>query len=354
MQRSARLKIDFDALTHNLSIVRQYSADANIIAVIKANAYGHGMLAVARHLQSRVDALAVACIEEALVLRADGINAAIMVLQGFQNQYQLQQCLDFDLQPVCHQQWQIQLLSQADSAQRINCWLKIDTGMHRLGIAPEQALLAAQQLNDAPVVAQLRLMSHFANADDSASAFNQIQLDRFNQCQQALGLEASLANSAAILSMPNAIQHWVRPGIMLYGASPFGHRAAADFGLKPVMTLTSQVIAINSLSAGQALGYGSLWRSSRDSQIAVVGIGYGDGYPRHANNGTPVWLNGQRLALVGQVSMDMICVDISDCDSTVNIGDEVTLWGGPLDINEVAEAASTISYELLCHCGKDQ
>lgn len=355
MQRSAWLEIDFDALTHNLSVVRQYSVDAKIIAVIKANAYGHGMLAVARHLQDKVDALAVACVEEALVLRAKGIDAIIVVLQGFQNQQQLQQCLDLNLQPVCHQHWQIQMLNQISAAQQISCWLKIDTGMHRLGIAPEQLAVSVQQLQTAAVVREVRLMSHFANADDTASTLNQRQLAEFNRClPSASDLETSLANSAAILSMPEAICQWVRPGIMLYGASPFETQPASDFGLKPVMTLKSKIIAINALSRGESVGYGAVWSASRDSQIAVVGIGYGDGYPRHATNGTPVWLHGQYCPLVGRVSMDMICVDITDCESAVKLGEEVLLWGNQLDIHEVASAASTISYELLCHTGKDQ
>lgn len=354
MQRNARLEIDLKALMHNLSVVRQYSANAKIIAVIKANAYGHGMLSIGRQLENAVDALAVACVDEALVLREAGINAELIVLQGFQNQQQLDQCLAFNLQPVCHQDWQVELLSQAVSQHQLNCWLKVDTGMHRLGVALKQAALLSQQLEDAAVVKKVRLMSHFANADDSSSALNQSQLDAFNQCQQQLGLEASLANSAAILSMPQAIRHWVRPGIMLYGSSPFATQPASEYDLKPVMTLKSQVIAINSLSRGQSVGYGGLWSCTRDSQIAVVGIGYGDGYPRHAASGTPLLVNGQRCPLVGRVSMDTICVDVTDCEAPVQTGDEVILWGGQLDVNEVAKAASTISYELLCHAGRDQ
>ena len=354
MKRSASIELDFEALMHNLSVVRQYSAQAKVIAVIKANAYGHGMLAVAHQLEDKVDALAVACVDEAILLRKNKIAADIIVLQGFHNQRQLAQCFEFNLQPVCHQAWQIDYLNDFQCKTQISCWLKLDTGMHRLGLEAEQMNSHVEQLTRLDSIKEVRMMSHFANADELDSALNSLQLNRFHEAQSDLNLETSLANSAAIMSMPEAIMDWVRPGIMLYGVSPFITKPSSEFGLKPVMTLKSHIIAIKSLSACESLGYGSCWTSDRDSQIAVVAIGYGDGYPRHAKNGTPVLIGGQRCDLVGRVSMDMITVDITDLDHTVRIGDEAVLWGASLDVNEVASNSSTIAYELLCNTGRDQ
>ena len=353
MKRGACVEIDLNAITHNLSVVRQFSTKANILAVIKANAYGHGMLAVARHLNDKVDGIAVACVEEAVTLRESAIQSDIVILQGFHNQAQLDQCLKLDLQPVCHQKWQIDLLIEARSEAQLKVWLKVDTGMHRLGIPPEETESEYKRLNTSGNVRSVCLMSHFANADEKNNISNTRQIHEFEQCSSVLAAEASLANSAAILSLPHSIKDWVRPGIMLYGVSPFVDKDSSDFELKPVMKLSSHVIAITQLVAGQSIGYGSTWTCNRDSQIAVVGIGYGDGYPRHAKNGTPVIINGQRCPLAGRVSMDMITVDITDLAGSVTIGDEVTLWGQGLPVEEIAKQSSTIAYELLCNIGKD-
>lgn len=356
MQRSARIEIDLEALTHNLSVVRQYANNAKIIAVIKANAYGHGMLAIAQQLENKVDALAVACVDEALVLRANGIKSKLVVLQGFHNEQELNQCFLQQLEPVCHQTWQVDLLSEYTTSEAINCWLKIDSGMHRLGVSTAHVAGCIQQLSHSSCVNELRLMSHFSNADNKDSVDNQQQLEVFNQCvaatERGSGIETSMANSAAILSNPDAIKDWVRPGLMLYGVSPFADQSASEFGLKPVMTLTSRVIAINEVASGESIGYGNTWTSSRLSKIATVAIGYGDGYSRHAENGVPVIVKSQRCELVGQVSMDMITIDVTGVD--VEIGDQVTLWGGQIAVEEVAKLSTTIAYELLCHAGKDQ
>lgn len=353
MQRSASVEIDFNALKHNLSVVRRYSSNAKIVAVIKANAYGHGMLAVADYLMNSVDAFAVACLQEAEYLRSKGVQAPLVVLQGFHSENQLKKCFELNLQPVCHQRWQVDMLSQAKTQKSLNAWLKVDTGMHRLGIASSEANTAFQCLSDSESVDSVYLMSHFSNADQPEHVSNNQQLMEFNQLVEALGCEASLSNSAAILSMPDAIKSWVRPGIMLYGASPIANKSASTFGLKPVMKLHSKVIAINSLKAGQSVGYGSEWTSQRDSQIAVVAVGYGDGYPRHAQSGTPVLIKKRICPLVGRVSMDMITVDITDMEEPVVIGDDVELWGGMLSVDEVAKSASTIAYELLCNVGRN-
>jgi len=354
MRRSASVEIDFEALMHNLSVVRQYASNARIIAVIKANAYGHGMLAVADYLMNSVDAFAVACIQEAEFLRNKGVLTPIVVLQGFQSEDQLQKCFKLNLQPVCHQCWQIDLLLQSDSDKDLDIWLKVDTGMHRLGLPESELVSVYQQLSKSNKTNSIRLMSHFANADEPEHVLNAQQLTVFDEAEAALNIESSLANSAAIVSIPEAIKDWVRPGIMLYGASPLSTKSAEELGLRAVMKLTSKVIAVNTLKAGHAIGYGSLWSCDRDSQIAVVGIGYGDGYPRHAQSGTPVLINGTVCPLVGRVSMDMITVDITAMQNTVTIGDVVELWGDSLPVDEVAKSASTIAYELLCNAGMNQ
>ena len=353
MRRSASVEIDFNALKHNLSVVRQYSSNAKIVAVIKADAYGHGMLAVADHLMNSVDAFAVACLQEAEYLRNKGVQARLVVLQGFHSEDQLKKCFELNLDPVCHQRWQTDMLSQAINQKPLNVWLKIDTGMHRLGISAAEATSEFQRLSDSDSVNSVYLMSHFANADQPEHASNNQQLMEFNKLEKTLGCEASLSNSAAILSMPDAIKSWVRPGIMLYGASPIANKSAAELGLKPVMKLRSKVIAINPLKAGQPVGYGSEWTSERDCLIAVIAVGYGDGYPRHAQSGTPVLIKEEICPLVGRVSMDMITVDITDMRNPAAIGDDVELWGDMLSVDEVAKSASTIGYELLCNAGRN-
>jgi len=353
MRRSASVEIDFNALKHNLSVVRQYSSNAKIVAVIKADAYGHGMLAVADYLMNSVDAFAVACLQEAEYLRNKGVQTRLVILQGFHSEDQFKKCFELNLEPVCHQHWQVDMLSQAIKQKPLNVWLKVDTGMHRLGISSAEAASEFQRLSDSDSVNSVYLMSHFANADQPEHTSNNQQLLEFNKLEEKLGCEASLSNSAAVLSMPDAIKNWVRPGIMLYGASPIANKSAAELGLKPVMKLHSKVIAINSLKAGQPVGYGSEWASERDCLIAVIAVGYGDGYPRHAQSGTPVLINKEICPLVGRVSMDMITVDITDMRNPAAIGDDVELWGDMLSVDEVANSASTIGYELLCNAGRN-
>ena len=353
MRRSASVEIDFNALKHNLSVVRQFSSNAKIVAVIKANAYGHGMLAVADYLMNSVDAFAVACLQEAEYLRGKGVQAPLVILQGFHSEDQLKKCFELDLEPVCHQHWQVDLLLHAKASKSLKVWLKVDTGMHRLGISAEEAEIIYQRLSTSDAVTSVYLMSHFANADEPEHPSNNQQLLAFNKAEEELGTEASLANSAAILSMPEAIKDWVRPGIMLYGASPMANKSAAELGLKPVMKLHSKVIAINSLKSGESVGYGSMWASKRDCLIAVIAVGYGDGYPRHAQSGTPVLINKEICPLVGRVSMDMITVDITDMQNPAAIGDDVELWGSLLSVDMVAKSASTIGYELLCNAGRN-
>lgn len=354
MTRSACLTFDLQALSHNLSIVRQHAASSHVMAVIKANAYGHGVMQVARALE-QADAFAVACVEEGLTLRQQGIKKEIVILQGFQDQQQLLTCVENHFVPVIHQRTQLGLLENIQLNEPLIIWLKVDTGMHRLGLNPADFLTAHQQLSQNKNIAEIRLMSHFANADNPSSIDNQQQLDAFESSvkllpEEALNAPLSMANSAAILTFKESHYDWVRPGLMLYGVSAVAKHVADQFQLKPVMRLSTKVIAVNKVKQGESVGYGSQWTAKSDTSIAVCAIGYADGYPRHAVNGTPVWINQKQYPLAGRVSMDMICVD-TGLDSNIKTGDEVVLWGPELAVELVAEHADTIAYELLCHAG---
>jgi alanine racemase len=345
--RTARVHINHEALRHNLERVRHFAPGRRIMAVIKANAYGHGLLGCASDL-TEADAFALATIGEAMALRHAGISRPLAVLQGFADESELAQMAQFRLQPVLHQLWQVELLSTAN-IEPLDVWLKIDTGMHRLGIPPQQVAQAWRQLECSGAVSEIRLMSHFANSDDVSNIHNNNQLKSFVDSTSDICAERSMANSGAIAALPDSHFDWVRPGIMLYGASPFRERTAAELGLQAVMTLESKLIAVQLLRKGDAVGYGGTWVCPADMPVGVVAVGYGDGYPRHAASGTPVWINGQVRPLVGRVSMDSVCIDLRYCDAKP--GDRVVLWGDELAVDEVATHAGTIAYELLCHAG---
>ncbi len=347
MTRAAEASIDLQALQYNLQRVRESAKNSRVISVIKANGYGHGMLRVASALSSS-DAFAVAKIEEALTLRKAGFTQPVLLLEGFSDAEELALLAQYAIEAVVHHQYQIELLEQVSLASKIKVWLKIDTGMHRLGIALDDVTASFKRLQDCGnVVAKIALMTHFANADDDNDPRTLAQLKRFNSATQEIDAPRSLANSAAILKYSESHAEWVRPGIMLYGVSPFIKGLAAEEGLKPVMTLSSKLIAINHYKKGNALGYGGSWRCPDDMPVGVVAIGYGDGYPRAARAGTPVLINSQRVPLIGRVSMDMICVDLRSLPSA-KIGGRVVLWGDGLPVEEIAECAHTIPYELLC------
>jgi alanine racemase len=345
--RTARVHINREALQHNLERVRFFAPGRRVIAVIKANAYGHGLLNCASGLLA-ADAFALATIGEALELRHAGYSKPLIVLQGFADQAELATMAQYRLQPVLHQLWQIDLLCAANT-DRLDVWLKIDTGMHRLGIGPEQVTRAWQQLNQSGGVGTIRLMTHFANSDDVDNINNNKQIECFIKAISGLGAESSMANSGAITALPDSHFDWVRPGIMLYGASPLQQRTAAQLGLRAVMSLQSKLIAVQQFHFGDAVGYGGTWVCPEDMPVGVVAVGYGDGYPRHAASGTPVWINGQLCPLVGRVSMDSLCIDLRGCDAKP--GDRVVLWGDELAVDLVAAHAGTIAYELLCHAG---
>ena len=339
--------VDLSALAHNLSIVRKHAPNSDVISVIKADAYGHGVMHVARALQDS-DMFAVARIDEGLSLRRFFPEKPILVLEGCNRLSDFQLASEQHLQLAIHHLSQIDMLEKAQVKDlSLNFWLKVDTGMHRLGIDYQQAVKAYQRLDQLTCKAgAVNLMTHFANADDRLDELTHLQIERLNVLAKVCGARASLANSAGILAWPDSHSNWVRPGIMLYGASPMLNETAEEFELKPAMTLSTQLISVQTLKAGDCIGYGSTWCCPEDMQVGIAAVGYGDGYPRHAPSGTPLLVNGQRSQLVGRVSMDMIAIDLRGIKA--GIGDRVVLWGEGLPVEEVAEAAGTISYELFC------
>lgn len=348
MTRAAKAHIDLHAFQHNLSRVREQAPDSKVIAVIKANGYGHGLVTAARALRD-ADAFAVARLEEAVCLREEGFAKPILLLEGISDERELAVASDRNLELVVHNGRQLELLEASRAKERFRIWVKVDTGMHRLGFLPEQLedvwqrLLRCSALKGSPVI-----MTHLANADVRGDARTQTQLEIFSRISRGMVASLSIANSGAILSLPESHQQWVRPGIMLYGASPFDQGRAAQEGLLPVMTLSTRIISVKQCRAGDQVGYGGEWSCPEDMPVGVAAIGYGDGYPRHARAGTPVLVNGQRMPLIGRVSMDMITLDLRG-QPDVEIGDPVILWGEGLPVEEVAQHASTIAYELLCH-----
>lgn len=347
MSGAAVADIDLAALRHNLSRVRALAPDSKVLAVIKADAYGHGIVQAA-HALADADAFAVARLSEARVLREAGIKKAIVLLEGFLCAEELACLSELACETVVHSDYQIDLLEQAKLGEPIKIWIKLNTGMYRLGFEPARAESLWQRLGVCGNVAGMRFMSHFANADDGAHERNAFQLNVFNEASKSFPGEKSLANSGAIIGLPDSHLDWVRPGIMLYGVSPLMDKAAEELDLLPVMRLHSRLIAVNQQPRGAAIGYGSEWVCPQDMPVGVVAIGYGDGYPRHAISGTPVLVKGKRVHTVGRVSMDMVCLDLREVPDA-KVGDEVILWGAPdLPVEEVAERAATIGYQLLC------
>lgn len=346
MSRGTCATIDARALAANLARVRALAPNSRIWAAIKADAYGHGALETARALHA-ADGFALATLDEAQALRDAGITHPLILLEGTIDAPQARQAIALDCATVVHQAEQLaQLESLGEAVRSQALWLKIDTGMHRLGVAPHDVAsywCRLSAISDQPV----GLLSHFASADEADPAATEAQLAIFEQCERQVGAApASLANSAGILAWPNSHRDWVRPGIMLYGASPGFGKTGVELGLQPAMTLTAPVIAVRDIAVGERVGYGGRWRAERPSRIATLAIGYGDGYPRHAPDGTPVWLAGQRVALVGKVSMDMLTIDVTDLPD-VHIGQSAQLWGDQLNVDEVARHIGTVGYELL-------
>ena len=343
MPRPISARIDQDALEHNLQVARR-ATSARIMAVIKENGYGHGLLRVAEALSS-ADGFALLDIKDAIALREAGYRQSILLLEGFFDAEDLEQIAAYDLGAVVHSEWQIRLLDAYPRVDSLDVWLKVNSGMHRLGFHPAQVGMAMEALQRHRAVREITLMTHFANADDERGIV--MQLETYNEIAANYRVSRSLANSAALLRYPETHGDWVRPGLMLYGASPFADISAAQLGLKPAMSLKSRIIATQRLKAGDEVGYGGKYRAEREMRIGVVACGYADGYPRHAGNGAPVLVEGRKSQLLGRVSMDMLCVDLTGLPEA-GTGSEVTLWGAGMPIEEVASSSETISYELMC------
>ena len=336
-------------MQHNFNQLKKIVTNSKIMPVIKANAYGHGMLTVANSLQA-ADGFAVAQLVEAIALREAGIDKPLTVLQGFANRLELGQMLEYRLRPAISQLWQLDLLESETGGTLLDVWLKINTGMARLGIQPAEFANCWRRLANINYLGQAGVMMHFANADEPSHVSNQQQIAIFQQLCEKLTTQTSVSNSAAIISQLYPQQDWVRPGIMLYGSSPFPDQTAHSLGLKAVMSLQAELIAVNQIKKGEQIGYGGSWVCPQDMPVGVVNVGYGDGYPRHAPSGTPVSVNHQMTQLIGRVSMDSVMVDLRSINASC--GDPVELWGEQIAVDEVASKAGTISYELLCNAGR--
>lgn len=345
--RPARALIDLQALRHNYRLAREVTG-AKALAVIKADAYGHGAVRCAQALEAEADGFAVACIEEALQLREAGIGAPILLLEGFFEADELALIERHDLWCVVHALWQVEAIEQARLGKPLNVWLKLDSGMHRVGLFPQEYQAAYQRLLASGKVAKIVLMSHFARADELDCPRSEEQLAVFEQARQGLAAEISLRNSPAVLGWPRIPSDWVRPGIMLYGATPFEQDQAVSARLQPVMTLESKIISVRELPAGEPVGYGAAFVSERPTRVGVVAMGYADGYPRHAPTGTPVAIDGQPSRLIGRVSMDMLTVDLTDLPAA-GLGSRVELWGKQVLASGVAIRAGSIPYQLFCN-----
>ena len=346
MARNTIARIDPDAVAANLARIRTWAPDSRVMAVVKADAYGH-RLDLCLPALADADMLAVATIDEARAVRRLGNRQSLLLMEGVIDPSDLGVAETLGLELTLHHPAQVDMLEAFGHAPTPRLWLKLDTGMHRLGVEAQRAAELHRRLLALPGAEQVNLMTHFATAEASDGRMVATQIDRFDRAVAGLAGEHCLANSGAIICHPEARRDWVRAGIVLYGISPLPGRTGPELGLKPVMTLEAELIAINQVPAGEAIGYGARFVAEHDLRVGVVGIGYGDGYPRSTADGTPVRV-GERLArLVGRVSMDMITIDLSDCPDA-RLGDRVVVWGAGLPIEQVAERADTIPYELVC------
>jgi len=346
MSRATQATIHLGALRRNLARVRERARDGNVMAVVKADGYGHGLERVARALRG-ADAFGVAAIGDGLRLRAAGIVERVVVLSGPDEPADLSEFRRLRLDAVIHHESQVGWLEADGDARPIRVWLKLDTGMHRLGFAPERAREIFARLRALKNVdADITLMTHFAASDEFENPLNIEQIARFDAATSALDGKRTLSNSAALLGWPQSRSDWVRVGGLLYGLSVVDGKSGADLGFEPAMTLTTKLIAVNRVRKGERIGYAATYECPEDMPVGVAAIGYGDGYPRSAQSGTPVSVNGHRVPIVGRVSMDLIAIDLRGIDAKV--GDRVTLWGRELPVEDVARHAGTISYDLTC------
>ena len=342
MTRPARVIVDTSALQSNLALVRQRVPGSKVMAIVKADGYGHGVNRVGKALGA-ADAFGVACIEEAITLREGGAKKPIVLLEGPFEPSEIALIEQYDFQPVVHNVNQVEMLLKA--ACKAPVWIKVDSGMHRIGFAPEEVRRVIEKLSDNGN--HLRCMTHLANAHHLDDSHTETQLRAFSQAIGNFDGEKSIANSAGVLGWQSTASDWARPGIMLYGVSPFSEKLGSDLGLKPAMTVKSELISVREVAAGGSVGYGRGYVCDENMKVGVIAFGYGDGYPRAAGTGTPILVNGQRTQVIGEASMDMLTVDLRSITNP-NVGDDVTLWGEELPVEIVAKAAGTIPYELLC------
>ena len=341
-------KISITNLLHNLTVLQSHAPQSKMIAMVKANGYGHGIVHIAKHLEHKAYGLGVARIGEALALREAGINAPIMLAEGVFAKDDLEICAQKNFWPVFHNDLQLQLLQNSQLSKQIKAWLKINSGMNRLGFDLTDTKNAYQILSaNKNIVQPIGIMSHFACADDHAHPLNNLQIANFKNFTTNLVGEKSFNNSAAIFNFKNTNYDVIRPGLSLYGASPLNNKSAGELNLKPVMTLQTKIIAIHNLEKGVAIGYGARFVCNKNIKIGVAAIGYGDGYSRTMHDGTPILVGGKKCSLAGKVSMDMITIDLSNNDNA-QIGDEVILWGEGLPIDEVKNFSACSAYDLLC------
>ncbi len=347
MTSSAYATVNLDAVRHNIQVIRQQSQGARVMSVIKANAYGHGLKRIIPAL-TEVDGVAVARVDEGVVCRLAGFTRPVTVLEGFICMDELLKVQKHDLNVVIHDQQQLELLKQGSFEKPLSVWLKVDTGMNRLGFSPEEFAEVYDFLSHYPGIRQpVALMTHLSSADLLDRPETRQQITLFKKLTDGLPGDKSIANSAGIIAWSEAQADWIRPGIMIYGVSPFAHKTGIELGLRPAMTLHSYLIAVKKIQPGQRVGYAGTWECLEPTQLGIVAIGYGDGYSRYAVNGTPVLVNGAQSTLVGRVSMDMIAVNLGE-HSNAHSGDPVTLWGDGLPVEQIARYANTIPYTLLC------
>ncbi len=339
--------IDLAAIQHNYLLAQRCAPGRQAFAVVKANAYGHGVREVVGALQELADGFAVASLEEAVEVRALHASARILLLEGCFAADEYLQAAQLNLDVTLHSAEQAAALLAAPLPAALRVWLKLDGGMHRLGLSAAEVRAWHPRLRDAGQIAELNLLSHLACADERGHPLTEDQVEAFLDLLDLDFDQRSLANSAAILTIPAAHMDWQRPGIMLYGATPFAELSAAELGLRPAMSLSAQVIAVREVAVGESVGYGASWVAERPTRVATVSCGYADGYPRNAPRGTPVWVAGRRAPLIGRVSMDMLTIDLTDLPE-VSLGAVVELWGAQLPVDELAQACGTIGYELLC------
>lgn len=352
MGRPTKVIVNRQAIKNNLALANSLAPTSKFVSVIKANAYGHGLIEIAETLADSTDAFGVACIEEAISIRKAGVKNPILLMEGLFTEDELQIASEKNFWLMIENKFHFDALLSAKLSNPIKIWFGIDTGMHRLGfqqnsIYEDIKILESSSNVKKPIV----IASHFASADNLRSNFTQIQIDRFDKHMSNIKLnrdayEESLSNSAGLIGWVDSHRDWERPGYLLFGNSPFMHSHEVENLLEPAMEFKSKIISVRSVSAGESVGYGQNWTAKRDTKIATVTVGYGDGYPRNAKNGTPTLVNNKICPLVGKVSMDMITIDVTDVRE-VNIGDDVVLWGHDLPVNKVAKYCDSIGWELL-------